>query len=172
MATRNDTSEQNKAADEAARTARTVTDEAARVGEQAARTGADVARRGAETARDTFQASMNVANESFRRMADQFTTVLGFNGPQAEELARRSSQNIQAMTEASSVLARGAQEISQEVFGLIQERVRKNADDLARDTLWQVIEINKRIAETSLRIAEEAARIIQAHSQGRRLRAA
>src|SRR4051812_42790639 len=44
MATRDD-KDQNKAADEAARTARTVTDEAARVGEQSARAGADMARR-------------------------------------------------------------------------------------------------------------------------------
>ena len=181
MATRNDTNEQNKAVDEAARTTRTVTDEAARVGEQTARAGADVARRGAEVARDTFQTGLNTASESFQRMADQFTNVLGFNGPQAEELARRSSQNIQAVTEAGSVLARGAQEISQEVFGLIQERVRKNADavnqlarvrsvqdfvavqsDLARDNLQQVIDTNRRVAETSLRIADEAAGIIQA----------
>src|SRR3954447_8301649 len=192
MATRNDTNEQNKAADEAARTTRAVTDEAARVGEQAARAGADVVRRGADVARDTFQTGLNTASESFQRMADQFTNVLGFNGPQAEELARRSSQNIQAVTEAGSVLARGAQEISQEVFGLIQERARKNADavnqiarvrsvqdfvavqsDLARDNLHQVIETNKRIAETSLRIAEEAGRVIQAQAQAnRRLRAA
>ena len=132
-AQRNDANDQpNKAAnagrdaaDEAARTTRAVTDEAARVGEQTARAGADVARRGTETARDTFEAGLNTANESFRRMADQFTNVLGFNGPQAEELARRSSQNIQAVTEAGSVLARGAQEVSQEVFGLVQERVRR-----------------------------------------------
>ena len=38
MATRND-NDQNKAADEAARTARTATDEAARVGEPSARAG-------------------------------------------------------------------------------------------------------------------------------------
>ena len=42
MSTRNDTNDQNKAADEAARTARTVTDETARVGEQTARAGADL----------------------------------------------------------------------------------------------------------------------------------
>ena len=51
MATRND-NDQTKAADEAARTARTVTDEAARVGEQTARAGADLVNRGTETARD------------------------------------------------------------------------------------------------------------------------
>src|SRR4051794_9872501 len=109
MTTRND-NDQNRAADEAARTARTVTDEAARVGEQTARAGADIARRSTETARDTFQAGLNTASETFQRMSDQFTKVLGFNGPQSEELARRSSQNLQAVSQASTVLARGAQE--------------------------------------------------------------
>src|SRR5215208_5361025 len=102
MATRNDTNDQNKAADEAARTARTVTDEAARVGEQTARAGADMARRGTETARDSLQRGLNTANETVQRVSDQFTKVLGFSGPQSEELARRSSQNIQAVTEAST----------------------------------------------------------------------
>src|SRR5215210_5785421 len=113
MATRNDTNDQNKAdqnkaADEATRTARVVTDEAARVGEQTARAGADVFRRGTETARESVQSGLNTATQSFQRMTDQFTKVLGFNGPQSEELARRSSQNLQAVSQASSVLVRGA----------------------------------------------------------------
>src|SRR3954453_375120 len=132
MATRNDNNEQNKAADEAARTARTVTDEAARVGEQTARAGADIANRGTETARNVVQSGLNTATQTFQRVSDQFTKVLGFNGPQAEELARRSSENIQAVTQASTVLARGAQEVSQEVFGLIQDRLQKNMDGLNR----------------------------------------
>ena len=119
----NDTNEQNKAADEAARTARTVTDEAARVGEQTARAGADVFRRGSETARDSLQSGLNTATQSFQRITDQFTQALGFNGPQAEELARRSSQNLQAVSQASTVLARGFQEVSHEVLGLVQDRV-------------------------------------------------
>src|SRR4051794_39475157 len=129
---RNDTNDQNKAADEAARTARTVTDEAARVGEQTARAGADIARRGTETARDAVQSGLNSANETFQRMSDQFTRVLGFNGPQAEELTRRSSQNLQAVSQASSVLARGAQEVSREVIQLVQDRLEKNVEAVNR----------------------------------------
>ena len=180
MATRNDNNDQSKAADEAARTARTVTDEAARVGEQTARAGADLARRSTETARDAVQTGLNTATQTFQRMTDQFNQVLGFNGPQAEELARRSSQNLQAVSQASTVLARGAQEVSQEVFGLVQDRLQKNIDalnrlagcrsvqdfvavqsDLARDDLQQVIDTNRRIAELSVRVADEAAQIIQ-----------
>src|SRR3954463_7970099 len=132
MATRDDTKDQNKAADEAARTARTVTDEAARVGEQTARAGADVFRRGSETGRDSLQQGLKTATETLQRMSDRFTKVLGFNGPQAEELTRRSSQNLQAVSQASTVLARGAQEVSQEVFGLVQDRLQKNIDAVSR----------------------------------------
>jgi hypothetical protein len=177
----------NKAADagrsaseEAVRAGRTVTDEAARVGEQTARASADLARRGLETARENLQAGLNTAAQSFQRMTDQVTQVLGFNGPQSEELARRSSQNLQAVTQANTVLARGFQEASHEWISLAQERVTKNIDglnrlagcrsvqdlvavqsDLVRDNLWRIIDTNKRIAELSLRVAEEAASIVQ-----------
>src|SRR3712207_2298182 len=181
MATRNDNNdqnkaEQNKAADEAARTARTVTNEAARVGEQTARAGADVFRRSTETARDGLQQGLNTATQTFQRINDQFTQALGFNGPQAEELTRRSSQNIQAVSQASSVLMKGAQEVSHEVLGLVQDRMTKNIDGLSRlagcrsvqdfvavpsevvrDNLWRGVGTKKTVAEGAGRLADEAA---------------
>jgi hypothetical protein len=139
-----------------------------------------MARRGVETARENLEAGLDTAAQSFRRMTDQVTKVLGFNGPQAEELARRSSQNLQAVSQANTVLARGFQEASHEWISLAQERVTKNIDglnrlagcrsvqdfvavqsDLVRDNLWQIIETNKRIAELSRHVAEEAAGIVQ-----------
>jgi len=139
---------------------------------------------------DVRKTRSNTATETFQRMSDQFTQVLGFNGPHSEELSRRASQNLQAVSQASTVLARGAQEVSREVIQLVQDRVQKNVEaasrlagarsvqdfvavqsDLARDGLQQVIDTNKRIAELSLRTADEAARAIQAQgsaNQGRR----
>jgi len=183
MATRDDTKDQNRAVDEAARTARTVTDEAARVGEQTARAGADIMNRSTETARDVVGAGLNTATQTIQRATDQFTKVLGFSGPQAEQLAHRASENLQAVSQAHTVLARGFQEASHEWVNLAQERVTKNLEglnrlagtrsvqdfmavqsDLVRDDLQRLIETNKRVAEVSVRVAEEAARIIQAQA--------
>jgi phasin family protein len=168
------------AADDAARTARAVTNEAARAGEHAARAGADVANRGAETLRDTMRSGLNTATETFQRATDQFLKGFTFSGPQSEDVARRSSQAINAVTQTGSIMARGFQEVSQELIGLAQERLTKNIDglnrlagcrsvqdfvsvqsDLVRDNLQQVIETNRRVAEVSLHIADEAARTIQ-----------
>src|SRR3954471_7365938 len=103
MANRDDTKDQSRAADEAARTTRTVTDEAARVGEQTARAGADIVNRSTETARNVVEAGLNTATETFERATDQFTKVLGFSGPEAEQLAHRASENLQAVSQANTV---------------------------------------------------------------------
>ena len=169
------------ATNEAARTVRTAADQAAKVGEQTARAGADAFRHSTETARDTFQSGLNTAAQSFQRATDQFTQVLGFNGPHSEELARRSSQNFEAVSQASSVLVKGAQDVSREWLGLAQERIRTNLEavnriagcrsvqdvltvqsDLVRDNLQQAIDTSRRVAELSVRVANEAAQTIQA----------
>lgn len=172
-----------KASDEATRTLRNITDEAAQAGEQATRTGADIARCGAETVQDTLQSGLNTIAEALQRITDRFTQVLGSAGAQAEELARRSSQNFDTVWQASTDLAKGAQEISQEWLRLMQDRFAKNLDalnrlagcrsvqdliavqsDVARNRLADAVDGSRRLAQVSVRVADEAARVIQAEA--------
>jgi phasin family protein len=134
----------------------------------------------AETVRDSVEFGLNNTVRGFQKAADQFTKAVGFAGPQAEELARRSSQNIEAVAEAGTILVKGAQEISREWFELMQERLSKNLEamsrlagcrslqdfvavqsDIARDRLGHTIESSRRLAEASARVAGEAAQLIQ-----------
>ena len=126
---------------------------------------------------------------TFQRVTDQFTQVLGVAGPQAEELARKASQNIEAVSQASTVLTNGAQEISREWFDVMRERLAKNIEDMnrlascrsvqdliavqseiVRDRLGHTVDSSRRIAEVSIRVADEAARIIQISSKSKRKR--
>ena len=81
------------------------------------------------------------------------------------------------------VLMRGFQDVSREWLELTQERLRKNAEgmtklaqcrtlpdfaavqsDLARDNLNQIIDVTGRIAERSMKVADEAAKTITAET--------
>jgi phasin family protein len=166
-------------AEDVARGARAVAEEATQAGEHAARAGADLSRESAATVRDNVLSSAQSAVQGFQRVTDQFTQLLG--SPQAEELARRSSQNVEAVSQASTVIAHGFQEASREWFGLAQNQIAKNMDafnrlagcrtvqdmvavqaELIRDNLQQTINTSRRLTELSARIAGDAARTMQA----------
>jgi phasin family protein len=171
-----DASKNNEQIDRAAESAK-------RTAEEATRAGADMARRAGETARSNLEAGLDSTVQTFKRVTDQFTQVLGFAGPQADEMARRSAQNLEAVSQASTVLTRGAQELSREWFDVMQDRLAKNIDamnrlagcrslqdlltvqsEITRDRLGDALNSGRRIAEVSLRVADEAAKVIQAQA--------
>ena len=170
-------------ADEATRAARGAIGVATKAGEQTFAVSANAARQGADAAQDAMKAGLNTATQTFQQVADQFTRSLGFAEPQAQELARKSSQNLEAVTQTNAVLAQGVQEISREWFSLAQDQFKRNMDgltaltgcrsmqdfvavqsELMRDNLQHVINDSRRLSEVSVRVAQEATQTIQAQS--------
>ena len=156
---------------------------AKKTAEEATRAGADMARRAGEATRSNLESGLNSTVQTFKQVTDQFTQVLGFAGPQTDELARKSAQNIEAVSQASMVLTKGAQEMSREWFDVIQDRLAKNIgamnrlascrslqdflvvqSEITRERLGDAVNSGRRLAEVSLRVADEAAKVIEAQA--------
>ena len=146
--------------------------------------GNEQIRNAAEDATESVRSGVDVVAKGIERVTDQFTNVSGFSGPNAEELARESSHHIEAVSQASTVLVRGFQQVSHEVFELAQERLKRNTEaltriaqcrtvqdlvavqsGLVRDNLQQLLDATRRVAEVSLRSAEEATKTIEAEDR-------
>ena len=165
---------------EAAHAARVMAEKATNAGEHAVRTSTDATRQSAETVQEAMTVGLNTATQTVQQVTEQFTRAFGFAQPQSQELARKSSQNLEAVTQATAVLAQGAQEISRDWLGLAQERLQTNIDglnalarcrsvqdfvavqtDLVRDNLQHSLDSNRRLSEVSVRVAQDASRTIQ-----------
>ena len=171
-----DTSQNNEQIERAAEAGK-------KAAEEVTRAGADMARRGGEATRSNLESGLNGTIQTFKRVTDQFTQVLGFAGPQTDEMARKSAQNIEAVSQASMVLTKGAQEMSREWFDVMQDRLAKNIgamnrlascrslqdfltvqSEITRERLGDAVNSGRRFAEVSLRVADEAAKVIEAQA--------
>ena len=169
---------------EAARAARVVANETASAGRHAARAGAEIAERGTETVQQIAQSSLSMATDVAERSAAQFAHAFGFSGEQATETTRQASRNIEAVAEASTVLAQGFQDISHEWASLAQNRLKRNLNgfsellgcrtlqdliavqsSLMRDNLELLVNNSRRLAEMSVQVATEAAQKITAEAE-------
>jgi phasin family protein len=138
---------------------------------------AEASRAGAREAANQTQDAVSAGVEGFK---DQFTRAFGFTG-QSEEVTRRATQNLEAVTETGSVLLRGFQDLSREWVELAQHRLQKNTEglgrlvqcrnfqdlaavqtELVRENLQEMIDNTRRISERSVQVASEAARTITA----------
>ena len=137
-----------------------------------------------EETQDAMRSGLNSASENTRRFTDQVTQAYGITGEGREELTRQGAQSLEMMTQASTMLTRGVQDLSREWFSLTQERLQKNLDDfgtlarcrslpdvmaaqsnLLRDNLEQTVESTRRIAEVATRVANEASQALKAQTK-------
>jgi hypothetical protein len=144
----------------------------------------DAGREAVETATDAAQEAAVVGLDGVRRMTDQFTRALGVAGEENEALTRQASENLGALAETGTVLARGIQEISREWLTLSQHGLQKNIEgltqlarcrsipdlvvvqsELMRNNWHYMIDVSRQIAERSIEIANEATKKISSEAK-------
>ena len=65
-------------------------------------------------AQDTLRSGLNAASEGSQRTTDQITQLFTLSAALGEELTHRSARSMEVLTQASTALTRGFQDLSRE----------------------------------------------------------
>jgi hypothetical protein len=166
-------------AKDGARAAAAVADKTAEAGRAAAKANSEILHGQIETAQQAMRTSLEAGKRSLEGLTENWTRAFGAAAPNTD-FAGQSAQNVQAVSQASSALAKGAQDASRVWFELTQQAVRANLEafsrlsscrsmqelmtlqsSLLRDNLQHAIEGGEAIARASSDAIREATRAIQ-----------
>ena len=152
---------------------------AADAGQEVARTGANLLQQNAETLQNAWRFGLEMATTVMGRSTEQFGRTLGLSGDGAQQATERSTRNVQTMLYASTAAANVMGGMSREYFQIVKRQVEQNMDrmnelwscrtpqdvaavqsDMLRETVGTVLESSHRIADMSLKLADDAGRQI------------
>ena len=143
------------------------------------RAGVEGAQTVVRTLQETVQTSFEAVSNIARRSTDQSVQLLG--RADAQELAGQVSENLRTVTQSSTALVQGVQNVSREAFELSQKRLQTNLDgmnqlarcrtlsdfvaaqsSLLRENLEQTLNNSRRLAELTIQATDEATRAVTA----------
>jgi phasin family protein len=156
---------------------------AAEAGEEVARAGADMLKQNVETLQNTWRSGLEAATSVMGRSSEQFGRTLGLSGEEAQkatEATERSARNAQTLLYSGTAAARVMGGMSQEYFQMVRHQVEKNLDhmnklltcrtpqdfaaaqsDIVRETVETALESSRRVADMSLKMADETGKQIK-----------
>jgi hypothetical protein len=171
-------------AEQAAEQTRRIGLAAAKAGEDVSRVSADLLHQNAETLQNTWRFGMETVTDAVNRSTDQLGRTFGWTGDEAQQATERSVRNAQSVLESASAISKGANEISREYFQFARRQIERNIErmnelwrcrtphefaavqsDLIRDTMTGVLESGRRVADMSLKVADDAGKRIASNVQ-------
>ena len=139
------------------------------------RAGADGAQQIARTTHDAVQNGIGTAADVAQRSMGQLVELFGLAGVQTPKRVGQTTTAVQAMTESTTVLIRGYQDVAREWLDMSRNRFQTNLDGfnamarcrsvqdfvaiqntLIRDNWELTIENSRRLAELSVGIVDKA----------------
>jgi hypothetical protein len=148
-------------------------------GERATRSGTEIVQHNAELMRKAWHSYIDMMAQMTGRSADEFGRAFPNSNPISGEDARKSAEqstrNVDAVLDSSAVLAKGIENVTREWFDFARGRVEQNLasfnqftrcrspqhvaalqSELMRDNMEGLLQISRKVAEISVRVAEDA----------------
>ena len=157
---------------------------AAKAGEEVSRVSAELLNQNAEMVQNTWRFGMETVTEAMNRSNEHFGRTFGWAGDEAQQATERSVRNTQSVMESATAVSKGLNDISREYLQFVRRQMERNMDrmnelwrcrtphefaavqsDLIRETMSGVLESGRRVADISLKVADEAGKRIASNVQ-------
>lgn len=151
----------------------------AKAGEDLSRVSADFLRHNTEMLQNTWRFGMEAAAAVMNRSTDQLGRSFGWSGDEAQQAAERSVRNTHTVMDSAAAVSRGMNEISREYLQFARRQIENNMErmnelwrcrtphelaavqsDLIRETMTGALESSRRMADMSLKVADDAGKRI------------
>jgi len=151
---------------------------AAEAGDEVARAGAQLLQQNAETVQNAWRLGLDMATKVMGRSTEELGRTLGFSGneaQQAQQATERSARNTETILYTSTAATRLMSGMSQEYFEFVRQQMEKSMErmnelwrcrtpqdlaavqsDLLRETVGSVLQSSRKLADMSLKVAEDA----------------
>jgi hypothetical protein len=155
---------------------------AAEAGDEVARAGAHLLQQNAETLQNAWRSGLDMATAVMGRSTDELRHTLGFPGnealqAEAQQATERSARNTETILYTSTAATKLVGGMSQEYFEFVRHQIENSMNrmnelwrcrtpqdvaavqsDLVRETVGSVLESSRRMADMSLKLADDAAK--------------
>lgn len=147
----------------------------AEAGEEVAQASSHLFRQNAEMLQNTWRFGVDMATAVMGRSTDRLGRGFGFSGNEAQRGAERSVRNAEAIMYSMTAVAKGMNGASREYFDFVRQQIERTMDrmdelwrcrtlhdlaavqtDLMRDTISSALESSRRMADLSLKVADDA----------------
>lgn len=148
---------------------------AADTGGELARSGADLLQQNAETLQSAWRLGFDMTAKMMERSTGQLGRALGVSGEEAQEATERSARNVETVFHSSNAISRGMSGASREYFELVRHQIETSFErmndlwrcrtpqdvaavqsELMRASMESFLEASRRIADISMKLADDA----------------
>lgn len=152
---------------------------AAEASEEVAKASAGLLQQNAEMLQNSWRFGMEMTTTILGRSTDQLGRAFGLTGDEAQQATERSARNAETILYSATAVAKGLDGVAREYRDFLRQQIERNMDrmtelmrcrtahdvaavhsDLVRDTINSAFQSSRRMADVSLKVADDAGKHI------------